>query len=261
MIKKTIFQGLAIVAVFFAAWLAFSQIDFIKAFNIQQTSLRTHKKLGDFFWQSIERTEEIITRDSATKPVEKLVQRLTTANDIDYSKLKIHIVRNEVVNAFAMPDNHLVIYTGLIDKCDNEGELAGVIGHEMAHLQKNHVMKKLVKEIGLSVLISMAGGNGSGTRALRILSSSAYDRNLESEADLTSAEYMLKAGMNPEQFADMMYKMSVDTGPDHLSWLNTHPDSEDRAKAILATMKGRKFKLKPVLTGEEWEGLKKTIKD
>ena len=75
----------------------------------------------------------------------------------------------------------------MLQAFDNENQLGFVICHEIAHIQLSHVMKKLVKEIGLSVLISMTTGkSGSGTiqEGLKLLSSSAYDRNLEKEADL-----------------------------------------------------------------------------
>src|SRR5690606_17374976 len=144
--------------------------------------------------------------------------------------------QNDQANAFALPGNHLVVYTGLINTCDKQEELIGVLGHEIAHIEKRHVMKKLIKELGLSVLLSMAGGGGGSvsSEAVRTLSSSAYDRKLETEADFMSVQYMLKAEVNPAPFADLMYKMATEHDlPAMVYWISTHPESEERAKEII----------------------------
>jgi predicted Zn-dependent protease len=70
------------------------------------------------------------------------------------------VLNNDEINAFALPNGHLIVYSGLILNSDNQEELIGFICHEIAHIALNHIMKRLVKEIGTSVLISMTTGNG-----------------------------------------------------------------------------------------------------
>jgi len=256
---KTLLQGVILGAVFFLVWLGMSQIDFMRIFHVDQVAGKTEQKIGDLFWESIERSETVIHKDSVNDYVDKIVTRLAEKNGIDREKIKLHIIDKDEVNAFAMPGDHLVVYTGLIKECDKQEELAGVLGHEMAHIQKRHVMKKLVKELGLSVLLSMTTGGNSQTiqQALKLLSSSAYDRSLESEADITAVDYMIKADIDPQPMADLMYKMSTDASiPDAAYWITTHPDSEERAKEILDYIKGKKFKKKKVLSDAEWKFLK-----
>jgi predicted Zn-dependent protease len=166
------------------------------------------------------------------------------------------------VNAFAMPDNHLVVYSGLIEASKNEQALLGVLGHEMAHIEKNHVMKKLSKEIGFSVLVSMAtGANGSQiAKVVNTLTSSAYDRSLEREADMESVRYMLKAKIDPRPFADFMYDLSLDNEMHKYTYLiTTHPEAEDRAKYILNYLKGKKIKSKAILSKEAFKEFKENI--
>ena len=77
---------------------------------------------------------------------------------------------------------------------------------------------------------------------------------------MTSIDYMIKADINPEPMADLMYKMSTDASiPDAAYWISTHPESEERAKEILAYIKGKKFQKKKVLTEAEWKFLKKWV--
>lgn len=254
---KILIQGLGLVALGAALWFAFYQIDFMSVFNIAQNKGKTEEKLGDLIWESLEETERVVTNDSVVKPLEKLFRHLCKENDIDPESIELHVVDRSEVNAFALPGGHLVVFTGLIQDCDSESELAGVIGHEIAHIEKDHVMKKLVKELGLAVIVSGSGQGGAIAReALHTLTSSAYDRSLETEADMTSVEYLENAQLDPSKFADFMYKMSRNSDmPDAVYWISTHPESEERALAIIDKIKGRTFKIKKVLSEKEWNGL------
>jgi len=96
-------------------------------------------------WDEISNTEDVITNDSVVKTLDKLIIPICEANDIERDSLKIHIVQKDEINAFALPNNHLVVYTGLIEDCKKQEALQGVLGHEIAHIEKNHVMKKIVQ--------------------------------------------------------------------------------------------------------------------
>ena len=264
MIKKTIFQGLIIVSGFFLIWFGFSQLDFMKFFKVQERTEKVEHKLGDMIWNEIQDSEDVITNDTIVKSLDKLLKPLCDANDIDRDSLKVHIVVKDEINAFALPNNHLVVYTGLIEDCKRQEALQGVLGHEIAHIEKNHVMKKLSKEIGYSVLLTAAGGSKGGQMAreiLKTLSSSAYDRSLEKEADITSIKYMMEANINPRPMADFMYQMAQGNKSDkNMEWISDHPDSEERAKYILEYIKGRELKNKQTLTGKEWKSFQEQVK-
>jgi predicted Zn-dependent protease len=127
-------------------------------------------------------------------------------------------------------------------------------------------MKKLVKEVGLSVLISITAGNGGSEKireVAKLLSSSAYDRNLEQEADIKAVDYMVKSHVNPEHFANFLFKLSESetSANKYLSWISTHPDSKARAEYIIEYA-GKKVKnAQSVLTIITWEKLKDYLKN
>jgi predicted Zn-dependent protease len=75
------------------------------------------------------------------------------------------------------------------------------------------------------------------------LSSSAYDRKLETEADLTAVGYLEKAGINPEPFANFLYRLSDETKnlPSQIYWISSHPESKERAEKIMGLIKGKSF--------------------
>jgi len=264
--KKPIIQGLITILLFFGTWYALTQIDWMKIFKVQQVTDKTEQKLGELFWEVFKKSEKEVKNTLVVNSVDSIVTQVCKTNKIDRSKLKIHILDKEDVNAFALPNGHLIIYSGLILNSDNQEELVGVVCHEIAHIELNHVMKKLVKEIGLSVLISITTGN-SGAEVIRetakMLSSSAFDRSLEKEADIKAVDYLVNANINPEPFADFLYKLS-DTEHEaikYLTWISTHPDSKDRAEYIIEYSKGKEKEYKSILSNETWDKLKAELKD
>lgn len=260
---KTLLKGLGIIISFFGLWLALGQIDFVTIFKIKEAKSNTESKIGDLIWTQIEKAEDVIYDDSIVKTLDSLLLPLCKENFIERDSLKVHIINKAEINAFAMPDGHLVVYTGLIEASKNEQALLGVLGHEIAHIEGNHVMKKLSKEIGFSVLLSLTGANASVIKeVVSSLSSSAYDRGLEREADLKSVEYMMNAEIDPRPFADFMYELSIDNElHKYTYWISTHPESEARAKYILNKIKGKKIKSKKILSEKSWENFKKQIKE
>ena len=262
--KKVMIQGIALVSAFFAIWFLLSTVDWMSVFKVEKKATSIEKKLGDLFWKQIRQTEEIIGDDYITRPVDSIVARICSANNIDRKSIKVHVLYDSDVNAFAFPDGHLVINSGLISESQTPEELAGVIGHEISHITQKHVMNKLVKEIGLSLLISMTTGSSRPEmiqETVRMLSSTAFDRKLEKEADLRSVDLLIKASIDPEPFANFLFRLSSkESGmPGFMNWISTHPGSEERAASILEYSKGMENEFQPVLASSTWEEIKKRL--
>lgn len=262
--KKILLELLLSVLLIAVVWFGLSRVDWMKLLDIEQATQNTEEKIGDLFWKLLKSSETEISSDSIVAPVDSMLTRICTANTIDRKKVKLHLLRKDEINAFALPNNHLVIYSGLIAACENEAELYGVIGHELAHIEKNHVMNKLIKEVGLSVLISMSTGNGNAEvikETLKHLSSTAYDRSLETEADLTAADYLIKAGINPEPFANFLYRLADETKnlPSQIYWISTHPESKERAEKIIEQIKGKSFPKAEEQDSLKFERLKEKV--
>ena len=259
--KKTIIQGAITLMLFFGSWFLLTKINWVRFFNVQKVTDKTEEKLGDLFWETFQKNEQENKNPFVIKTIDSMVSRICTANNINRESIKVHVFTKEDINAFALPNGHLIIYSGLILNADNQEELCGVICHEMAHINLNHVMKKLVKEVGLSVLISMTTGKG-GTEVIKetakMLSSTAFDRSLEKEADIKAVDYLIKAKINPAPFADFLFKLSEkeNEATQYLTWINTHPDSKDRAEYIVTYSKDKQSKYTSVITTAAWDKLK-----
>jgi beta-barrel assembly-enhancing protease len=266
MIKKIILQATFAIALFFALWFLLAKADWLTLLSIRETKQKTEEKLGEIFWD-VFRNREIEVQDSTIKAVvDSLVLRICDANNIDRKKIKVHILQHNEVNAFALPDGHLVVLTGLIKESDHHQELCGVLAHEIAHIELNHIMKKLIKEVGLSALISITTGESGGQvikETAGMLSSSAYDRALEKEADLKAADYLVNAQIDPKYFAEFMFKMAQRSNgtSDYLTWLGTHPHAEDRALYLTEYTEEREENFKPVITNSTWEKVKTQVEE
>jgi predicted Zn-dependent protease len=238
----------------------------MKVFKVQQVTDKTEQKLDELFWEVFKKSEKEVKNTHVVNSVDSIVTQICKASKIDRDKLKVHVLKKDEINAFALPYGRLIIYSGLILNSENQEELTGVICHEIAHIELNHVMKKLVSEIGLSVLISMTTGNSNSEvikETAKMLSSSAFDRSLEKEADIKAVDYLLNANVNPEPFADFLYKLSDSEheATKYLTWISTHPDSKERAEYIIEYSKGKLTQYKPILSNEAWNKLKTALKD
>jgi predicted Zn-dependent protease len=262
--EKIVTKFFILVISFFGIWWGLSRIDWMTILHVEEVTQNTQEKLGELYWDIFKQIEKEIDDHKLIAPVDSLLTHICNRNDIDREKIKLHLIEKGDINAFALPDHHLVLFSGLIQDCQNESELAGVIAHELAHLEKGHIMKKLTKEIGLGVLLSMTTGNGSPEiiqQALKVLTSSAYDRSLELEADITGAEYLIRAGLDAEAFAGFLFRMNTNesTMPKQVFWISTHPGAEDRTQAIVDYIKDRKYTMETVLDSSQWTTLKDNL--
>lgn len=264
--KKTLIQGIITIALFFATWFVLTQIDWVRIFKVQKLTDKTEEKLGELFWEVFQRTEKENKNLFVASSVDSIVTKICFANKIERELIKVHILDKDDINAFALPNGHLIVYSGLVLNSENQEELSGVICHEIAHIRLNHVMKKLVKEVGLSVLISMTTGKGGSEtikETAKMLSSSAFDRSLEKEADIKAVDYLVKAKINPEPFANFLYKLSdkENEATKYLTWISTHPESKERAEYIIEYSRDKKVKYEAVLTNETWDKMKEKLRE
>lgn len=262
--SRLFLQAFGIIVLFAGLWLTIGRFDWVTILKVEQKTESTEEKFGELLWDFMQTGNTVIEDPYVLQTMDSILSRICESNDIDQSEIKLHLLDKSEVNAFALPDNHLVIFSGLIMDAENAEEVSGVIGHEIAHMVKRHVMKKLIKEIGLSTIVTMVGGTHGGEilgEAARLLSSSAYDRKLEREADIAAVDYLLNAEIDPEPMANFMYRLA-DEQPDemrYVSWLSTHPDSRERAEYIIEYSQNSEVDFRPVLSDGSWKLLQEKL--
>ncbi|MDR1526819.1 MAG: M48 family metallopeptidase [Dysgonamonadaceae bacterium] len=261
--KKIVVQLAYLVVPFLVIWLALNQIDFVRIFKIQEASSKLEKALGKFYMNIITAENTEITEEELTDILHEIKKRICTSNGINSQKINIHLVKSGEVNAFALPDGHLVVNSELILYCENPEELAGVMAHEIAHIEKKHILSKLGKEIGFSTLSAMLSSGLGNMESLKILTSTAYDRNMEEQADKIGVEYLQKSRIDPKPLAVFMYRLSADESDilKQLTIISTHPGSENRAQKIRNWANDPIIEYDPVATDEDWSTLQDRIRE
>lgn len=154
---------------------------------------------------------------------------------------KLHIIDDDVLNAFATPGGYIYVYTGLIKYLDKADDLAGVMGHEIAHSDQRHSVKQLQRIYGINILLSVALGENPTVLAEMAgqiagnLAGLSFSRDAESEADDYSVRYLSDTDYACNGaytfFQKLIDAKQTGLGP---AFLSTHPDPEDRVADINA---------------------------
>ncbi|MBI4428649.1 MAG: M48 family metallopeptidase [Ignavibacteriales bacterium] len=258
---KVLLHFIVLALLFFGVWFLLSRIDFVNIFEIEQLTKDTEEKLSAWVLKEMQRGKPELGSDSVQAFVEDIKQRLCEANGIDESSIFLYILLERDINAFTLPGRNLVLYSGLISYCNSPEELAGVLAHEIAHMEHEHVKKKLLKEVGLSMLTTIAGGDASGEigrQVMKLLTSTAFDREQENEADLWAVRCLAKAHIDPEHLANFLFRLSREKGsiPRQYELLITHPNSQDRAAEILNLRKRETYEPAPISDPGRWRAMK-----
>ena len=159
-------------------------------------------------------------------------------NRKDYFDWTIRIIDEDVLNAFAAPGGYLYFYTGLMQYLDNEAHLAGVMAHEIAHVDRRHSAQRLERELALSAIIAIILGENPSqleeyaAGIAKGLSTLAYSRNHEYEADEYAVKYTSDTDYNPRGISGFFVKMEEAKTVRFPEFLSTHPDPGNRLEAI-----------------------------
>ncbi|RYZ46614.1 MAG: M48 family metallopeptidase [Sphingobacteriales bacterium] len=261
---KLVFKFAVMAAIFIGLWQLLSRYPFVEKLGIRKFTEKKQVQLGNLMLKAHRSERQEVTDTAIVNPLKELRNRLCLANGIDTAKVHVYLFRDEEINAFAIPGGNIIINSGLVGYCENADMLAGVMAHEIGHVQMDHVSKKLIKEIGLSAVIMLAGGDVNNSIMEKIfhsLTSSKFDREQEKEADALSVRYLQQAQGDPYQMALFFRKLSQQTdAPEFLDWISTHPGLEERAVAIEKTFIQLPGSRVPLLTLVQWNALKKADK-
>jgi len=202
------------------------------------------RQLGEEFLLQVQQVLPIIQDPFLTSYVNRVGQRLVAQLGPQPFKYRFFIVNDPNMNAFAVPGGYVFITSGMIRRMDREGELAGVLAHEISHVYARHIAKQMEKA-KIANITSLVGvlaglflgipglteGLVVGSAALGASSMLKYSRDFEREADSLGFKWMVKAGYDPRDMLGIFKKMSKQRwfeGPEIPVYLSTHPEINER---------------------------------
>ncbi|MBF0247271.1 MAG: M48 family metallopeptidase [Alphaproteobacteria bacterium] len=185
--------------------------------------------------------------------LDKLVARLSSDAAPRFPYV-VEVLDTPRVNALALPGGRIFLFRGLVEKAGDESELAGVLAHEMAHVDARHPLQSLVRGMSLSVLADVLMGDAAMGNLSTVLMATSYSRASESHADEGAIAKLETAGIGAGGMARFFERLSDKERDAYFGlpdFLSTHPASEARAeRARQAPQSGR-----AVLTDGEWRAL------
>ena len=166
----------------------------------------------------------------------EIKQTLLNTGDVRYAKefdWNIRIINDTTLNAFCTPGGYIYFYTGILKFLDSEDELAGVLGHEIAHADLRHSTRQITQMFGISVLASFILGNREmASQITQALIGLRFSRTHESEADYNSVLYLCKTPYNAAGGAGFFEKIQALGGTQVPEFLSTHPSPDNRVEAF-----------------------------
>jgi Zn-dependent protease with chaperone function len=195
-----------------------------------------------------ERELPVLRDEIVSGYVETLGQRLTRAipERFDYPEFEYSFttVNLKEINAFALPGGPMFVNRGMIEAAHEEGEVAGVMAHELAHVLLRHGTAQMTKAQGFQIgaIAGAIAGAIIGGNAGAVVSEGSrfglgayflkYSREYEKQADILGAQLMARAGYDPRDLATMFETISKQGGAGGPEWLSSHPNPGDRSAYI-----------------------------
>ncbi len=144
------------------------------------------------------------------------------------------IADDSTLNAFAAPGGYTYVYTGLIKYLDKEDDLAGVLGHEIAHADLEHSARSLERSSAADLVLDfLLGDNSLAGQVAGQLTGLKFSRDFETQADLQSVEYLAETNYNCAGAASFFKKLDErGDGANLPEFFSTHPKSADRFAKI-----------------------------
>ena len=192
-----------------------------------------------------ERQFPILRDEEVTYYAERVGQRLVAAIPPEFQhpefRYYFKVVNARDINAFALPGGPMYINRGMIEAARTEGEMAGVMAHELSHVALRHGTAQATKAQKYSILAGVAGIAGAilGGPAVGQLGQAAvgtyflkFSREYETEADVLGSQIMARAGYDPRDLANMFRTIQQQGGSGGPEFLSDHPNPANRYERI-----------------------------
>ena len=226
-----------------------------KEVKIQKSSISMEDeiKLGKEAAGQVERQMEVVKNAEVEAWLNQIGAQLAKTPEANAYPYYFRLVNEDSINAFALPGGPMFVHTGLIKAADNEGQVAGVLAHEMSHVALRHGVSQMGRSQTWQTILGVAGaaagmaGGSTGSILGTAVNTggsmgvgavlSKYSRNAERDADLNGARMLAAAGYNPLEMARFFEKLEAEMGsagrPTGLeAWFSSHPAPGRRVESV-----------------------------
>ncbi len=227
--------------------------------NIVTMSEKRELEIGEEEHAKVMQSMALLTDDELNAYVNEVGQRLAAVSDRPDLDFKFTIIDSPEINAFALPGGYVYINRGLLAYLNSEAELAAVLGHEIGHITARHAVQqqsrgslaRVASGVG-GVVAAVATGSGYiGSQIMDVGSLwaqaglSGFGREHELEADTLGAEYLLRAGYNPQAVITVVTVLKnqedfntkvANQQPSYHGLFATHPRNDTRLQQAISSV-------------------------
>ncbi len=239
---------------FFATWSPAQQLDlpdFGSSADLVISSAR-ERRLGQEFMKRVRKTLSVIDDLLLTDYLENLGNRLVAASSTGAGRYRFFFIEHPTINAFAGPDGHIGVFSGLVLAAENESELAAVMAHEIAHVTQRHLTRLLEDRkrlsipataaliaaavLGTQVDANLGAAAITGIQAATVQRYINFTRAHEKEADRIGIATLAAAGFDPYAMPGFFERLAKASRTHEISvpeFLRTHPVTSSRTADAL----------------------------
>lgn len=227
--------------------------------NIVTMSEKRELEIGAEEHAKVMQSMALLTDEELNAYVNEVGQRLALVSDRPDLDFKFTIIDSPEINAFALPGGYVYINRGLLAYLNSEAELAAVLGHEIGHITARHAVQqqsrgslaRVASGVG-GVVAAVATGSGYiGSQIMDVGSLwaqaglSGFGREHELEADTLGAEYLLRAGYNPQAVITVVTVLKnqedfntkvANQQPSYHGLFATHPRNDTRLQQAISSV-------------------------
>ncbi|NQT23594.1 MAG: M48 family metalloprotease [Candidatus Omnitrophica bacterium] len=231
----------------FIALLPFLMGFFRKTFNVATKkddliliSTEREKNIGAAVAKQVEKQFKDVDDPLIQLRVENIGEKLSVScerKDLIYRFKVLKAEKEDNYNAFALPGGYVYIFDALVNKLNNDDEIAAILAHELGHITAKHSIKRMQSAMGMNALMLLGAGMQTDGRTFAKMSDAltelmmSYSREAEIEADVISVRYIKNAGYNSEAVIEVlkMLKKLRKKGPvRRYMHYRTHPYLSER---------------------------------
>ena len=227
------FKRIALVVVTMVAFVGCSYLYFIPFIAVQvvENLPSTYdEQLGEYVYEQL--SENLVIDSFETVLVNEYAQKI---NFNTTYPIQIHVVKDQTVNAFALPGGHIVVYEGILQKMQHKEELAALLAHEVSHVNHRHSIKAIAKSLSSYLFLSIITSDVNGITSVIVsnadmFNSLTYSRSLEEEADTEGLKILYDNKIDQRGFIYLFETLQKENkgGIGAIELISTHPLTEDR---------------------------------
>ena len=194
--------------------------------------------------------------------LEMMKHRLTEGLDLPYP-VKVHVLDDPLINAFALPGGRVVFFRGLIDAADHPDEVAAVFAHEIGHVVHRDPVRIALRSAGSIGVLGLLLGDFAGGFVVLFLTErlieATYSREAEAAADRFAHGQLAASGIPPSALGDMFQRLLDEHGDEAglIAHFTSHPALGDRIASAQAADSSLNGALRPSLGEADWQALRR----